>query len=158
VGLKIFFYDGIRRKKFTAQNWRPIVKILESPIYFEGRMYTSVMVQCFGTGFIYEMVDNTPHNKNKRRRTVVKALKSVQEPNVVLKTGKPVTPKKVVCICSQNDRYEFPEALPAKVSGGDKRFFLPSTLLKSFAFDTTPKDAKTKPNSVSFKDYVNSRK
>ena len=157
-GLSVSIFEGARQKTIDPKSWRPVVKILESPIYFEGRKYTSVMVQCFGIGFINEMIDNTPHNRLNSSRAIIRALRNVENPTIVLKNGKPITPVLKDCTCSTNKRYELPEPLPPKVTTGSNQFFLPGTVLKALLEDTTPYNIKGEQECRPLRDFVNPRK
>ena len=160
------YEQEIKSHKLTGQQWRPITKILNiyTPIYFEGRKYTSVMVQAMSLGFIKQMIDMPNSDEGVREREVIRVLQSVSPANVVLTEGQWPKFKKSECDSSKNhwepikntSEENLEPFAPAGVFNGFKRLFLPSVLVKLLSYVVVPGTKMT--DAVTFSNYVNTTK
>ena len=156
------YKQEIKLHKLTGRQWRPIIKILNphTPIFFEGRKYTSVMVQAIGIGFIKEMIDMPDTAPRAREIEAIRALQSVSPANVVLTEGRWPKFKHVKSNYWEPIKDTSGENLepfaPAGVYKGFKRLFLPSVVVKFLSYVVVPK-TETTP-AVTFSNYINTTK
>ena len=156
----------IKQHKLTGQQWRPITKMLNiyTPIFFEGRKYTSVMVQALSLGFIKQMIDMPDAGPDVREKEAIKALQSAGSANVVLTEGRWPKFKKVEGTSCKNHWEPIKNTsgenlepfAAAGVHKGFKRLFLPSVLLKLLKYVVVP-GIKEIP-AVNFSNYINTKK